>query len=400
MLPMNTWDLISRASVVLKNENLRPWLPLDHHGQGLQSLSVLFLFQAAVFQQLEDEQPGTEPIFLLEEPEAHLHPQAARTLWEHVDKLPGQKLITTHSPYFVQNVPLHNLRLVTLKNGESEVASLPRRIESALPWNESVAKFAAHQGSMLVKSAVSGNVAATSWFNSDVADGLKGCFKDDKDQAQVNSVIGDFRHRCRCLITKQEEHELSFLGRRIRGEIFFARQWILVEGQSEYVLLHAIGRALEYPLDRHGIAVIDFQNNGDADIYPALATAFSIPWQMVTDGDAAADGFRGQIIKRGFTPEELQGRLHTLPSPNSLEDQLIADGHEKRLREILAAVTSDTALTCSFEDFVKRLKKKKIACISRLALQIEGNETLAREMPKAFLTQVLAMKGVNNDARA
>jgi len=40
MLPMNIWDLISRAGVVLQNETLRPWLPLDHHGQGLQSLSV------------------------------------------------------------------------------------------------------------------------------------------------------------------------------------------------------------------------------------------------------------------------------------------------------------------------------------------------------------------------
>lgn len=78
-------------------------------------------------------------------------------------------------------------------------------------------------------------------------------------------------------MTAQEEHELSFIGRRIRGEIFFARRWILIEGQSEYVLLHAIGRALDYPLDRHGAAVIDFQNNGDADIYPALATSFGIP---------------------------------------------------------------------------------------------------------------------------
>ena len=56
MLPMNTWDLISRACVVLKNETLRPWLPLDHHGQGLQSLSVNLLFQAAVFQQPKAEQ--------------------------------------------------------------------------------------------------------------------------------------------------------------------------------------------------------------------------------------------------------------------------------------------------------------------------------------------------------
>ena len=37
-------------------------------------------------------------------PRTHLHPQA-RTLWAHVHGLPGQKIITTHSPYFVQHVP-------------------------------------------------------------------------------------------------------------------------------------------------------------------------------------------------------------------------------------------------------------------------------------------------------
>ena len=31
MLPMNMWDLLSRAGVVLRNENIRPWLPLGHY---------------------------------------------------------------------------------------------------------------------------------------------------------------------------------------------------------------------------------------------------------------------------------------------------------------------------------------------------------------------------------
>jgi putative ATP-dependent endonuclease of OLD family len=258
---------------VLKNEELRPWLPLDHHGQGLQSLSVIFLFQAAAFQQLEEEQPGTEPIFLLEEPEAHLHPQAARTLWERVSELPGQKLVTTHSPYFVQNVPLHNLRLVRLQDGQTELAFMPRSVASDLPWNDGVTQFAAHQGTMLVKNPATGRIDATTWFDPTIAEKLAGCFKANGDQAAIAGAISDLRHRSRGLVTPQEEHELSFLGRRVRGEIFFARRWVLVEGQSEYVLLHAIGRALDYPLDRHGVAVIDFQNNGDAAIYPALATS-------------------------------------------------------------------------------------------------------------------------------
>jgi putative ATP-dependent endonuclease of the OLD family len=393
MLPMNTWDLISRASVVLQNENLRPWLPLNHHGQGLQSLSVIFLFKAAVVQQLEEEQPGTEPIFLMEEPEAHLHPQAARTLWERVSELPGQKLVTTHSPYFVQNVPLHNLRLVTLRDGQSKVAFLPRQIDSDLPWNDGVSQLAAHQAKMFVKGPTGGKISATSWFDAKIAESLAGCFKADPDQPKMESAIKNLRHRCRGMVTPQEEHQLSFLGRRIRGEIFFARRWVLVEGHSEFVLLHAIGRALEFPLDRHGISVIDFQNNGDAAIYPALATSFAIPWWMVTDGDAEAPKFRAHILKRGFTDEDLNGRFMTLPPPNELEDQLLTDGHELRLRSLLAEATTTSALTCPNDEFVKRLKNNKIDCISRLALQVEDDKELALRMPQVFVGLVQSLKG-------
>jgi len=84
-LPLAIEDMLQRTGIVLRNEELRPWLPLGHHGQGLQSLAVIFLFQAAILQQLaETEQSGVEPVFAIAEPEVHLHPQAARTLWERV----------------------------------------------------------------------------------------------------------------------------------------------------------------------------------------------------------------------------------------------------------------------------------------------------------------------------
>lgn len=394
MLPMNTWDLISRASVVLQNENLRPWLPLDHHGQGLQSLSVIFLFQAAVFQQLVEEQPGTEPIFLLEEPEAHLHPQAARTLWDRITALPGQKLVTTHSPYFVQNVPLRNLRLVRLTGGASVVSAMPKRVCSSLVWNDSVARLSPNLGNVFEPDPETNRVCATAWFEARHAENLKGCYR-DQDEAAVSLAVDTLRHDSRGLVTAQEEHELSFIGRRIRGEIFFARRWILIEGQSEYVLLHAIGRALDYPLDRHGAAVIDFQNNGDADIYPALATSFGIPWTMITDGDGEGVKFREQLLKRGFTAADLQDRLKTLPAPRDLEDQLIADGHEALLRTILIEATSNRANQLSAEDFLLALKKNKIPCISRLALRVETDPALALRMPAAFVELVQALKAGN-----
>ena len=75
MVPLKMWDLISRAEVILRNEPDSPWLPLRRQGQGIQSLSIIFLFQAFVDHVLgELYEPDSEPVLALEEPETHLHP--------------------------------------------------------------------------------------------------------------------------------------------------------------------------------------------------------------------------------------------------------------------------------------------------------------------------------------
>jgi putative ATP-dependent endonuclease of OLD family len=390
MLPVGIEDMLQRAGVILRNEDTRPWFPLGHHGQGLQSLAVIFLFQAAVLQQLsESDRPGLEAVFAIEEPEVHLHPQAARTLWERVSALTGQKMMTTHSPYFVQHVPLRDLRLVRLRGGCTEVSSIPRVRVSDIPWNESVTGFVAGPGGKIFEKDLSTNcVAARSWFDKEIADKLAHCFRTDADVAVTREKIVRLRHDCRSLPSAEDEEELRFHGRRVRGEIFFARRWILVEGVSEYLLIHALGQAFGWPLDAHGIAVIDFQQSGNAGIYPALAEAFGLPWNMIVDGDGASEQFQKQIISRGFNDADLVGRFSTLPKPNDLEDQLIADGHEKLLRDILATTGGKAVLTCPLDEFRSRLKNRKTTYMGILAPRVAGDPALAAKMPKAFIDLV------------
>ena len=134
MVPLKMWDLLSKAEIILRNEPDSPWLPLLRQGQGMQSLSVIFLFHAFVEHLLRElYEQDSEPVLALEEPETHLHPQAARTLWGHVRELPGQKIVTTHSPYFVQHVPFRDLRLVRLTKEGTQVKSLPASFSAALP---------------------------------------------------------------------------------------------------------------------------------------------------------------------------------------------------------------------------------------------------------------------------
>ena len=117
----------------------------------MQSLSVIFLFQAFVEHLLAElYEPDSSPLLALEEPETHLHPQAARTLWMHVKNLPGQKLITTHSPYFVQHVPFRDLRLVRLTENGTEVRWLPASFSAQVPHTA---------GLDLIVSASGGHIA-------------------------------------------------------------------------------------------------------------------------------------------------------------------------------------------------------------------------------------------------
>lgn len=394
-LPLAIEEMLQRTGIVLRNEAFRPWLPLGHHGQGLQSLAVIFLFQAAVLQQLaEAEVAGTEAVFAIEEPEAHLHPHAARTLWDHVQSLTGQRLMTTHSPYFVQHVPLRDLRLVRLRGGCTEVAAIPKQIASDLPWNANLDKLVKGEkaSTIFVKDVATSRVAARSWFDQTMACALAGCFKGDADPDALAQTVAGFRRACRVLPSAEEESDLGFHGRRVRGEIFFARHWILVEGVSEYLLVHALGSAYGWDVDAHGVSVIDFQQSGNAGIYPVLATGFGIPWHMIVDGADEGPKFRKQIVDRGFNEDDLVDHFTMLPNGNNLEDQLIEDGHEQLLRDILVTSGMHAARSCSLDVFRGQLKKHKTDYMGPLARRVATDMALAGQMPKPFIDLVVGFR--------
>jgi len=58
-------------------------------------------------------------ILALEEPESHLHPQAQRSLFGHIKAIAGQRIVSTHSPYFAGQAQLEDLRLFIKKGGDT-----------------------------------------------------------------------------------------------------------------------------------------------------------------------------------------------------------------------------------------------------------------------------------------
>jgi putative ATP-dependent endonuclease of the OLD family len=135
-IALQPWDMLQKTEVIYQAHQDQPWLPLMSHGHGIQSLAVIFLFDAYVKLLLaEAYRPESTAILQLEEPETHLHPQATKSVCSTILQLPGQKLVTTHSPYFVQSVPFRQLRLLRMTAHGTAIAWLPPYCTATVPHN-------------------------------------------------------------------------------------------------------------------------------------------------------------------------------------------------------------------------------------------------------------------------
>jgi len=110
--PKKIRDLSKRFSVHF-GENDRNSFSMEYHGMGTRSWASMLTVKA--FMELmeknhEDEAEPFFPILAAEEPEAHLHPNAQRTLYKQLIDTSGQVIISTHSPYIAGLAELSEIR--------------------------------------------------------------------------------------------------------------------------------------------------------------------------------------------------------------------------------------------------------------------------------------------------
>lgn len=99
-------------------------LPVSQHGMGTRSwISFLTLGTYIEWEKknLSDDDSEAESFVILtmEEPEAHLHPQAQQKLYTQISSFSGQKIISTHSPSIVSQAELSNLIHFEKKQGKT-----------------------------------------------------------------------------------------------------------------------------------------------------------------------------------------------------------------------------------------------------------------------------------------
>ena len=122
-------------------------------------------------------------------------------------------------------------------------------------------------------------------------------------------------------LTPEEERTFHSQLRRSRGELLFARCWLLVEGETEVVLFAGAAEALGLDLERAGVRLVPFADS-DLGMLVAVAVHLGIRWLSVVDGDRAGDDYRRTVEQRVD-----RKHLHRVESPyESVEMCLCENG--------------------------------------------------------------------------
>lgn len=197
-------------------------LEIEQNGLGFNNL----IFMAVVLSELAKNQESAYRSLIVEEPEAHLHPQLQRVLLRYLAGIPtgeGEKpvqlFVTSHSPNFASNSKLESLTCL-VETDAGVKTFFPREIEFAKGKREKLERYL------------------------DVT----------------------------------------------RAELFFARRVIFVEGAAELMLVDALATRMGLDLRDHGISLISVEGLNFDSFLPLFGEkALRIPVSLITDADPVGE---------------------------------------------------------------------------------------------------------------
>lgn len=127
------------------------------------------------------------------------------------------------------------------------------------------------------------------------------------------------------LLRNKERQKFDFLVRRTRGELFFARCWLLGEGETEAILFSGAAEVLGVDLEQAGVRCVEYRQ-GDISYFLDAANALGISWHCFADGDEQGLGDQAKALSRLPAKAVKRRHLTVLPGGFSIEPYLAANG--------------------------------------------------------------------------
>ena len=113
-------------------DNANSSFSMEYHGMGTRSWASMLTVKAFTEMLRDSFEKESKPFFSLiaaEEPEAHLHPNAQRTLYNQLASMENQVIVSTHSPYLISMADFSQLRALYKKDAKVYCYQLDKHLE-------------------------------------------------------------------------------------------------------------------------------------------------------------------------------------------------------------------------------------------------------------------------------
>lgn len=274
------WNLFRTMQIMVNEAETGMTFRASDLGMGVQASITIAILKAYSQLKLKNQ----TPIFI-DEPELYLHPQGRRNFYKIIRELADngtQVFITTHSTEFV---------------------SLDR-------FNEiNIVRKSMDKGTYIRKATAADFVA------------------DLKKRNGIESSEADLMFRYKDAYENTGDSQRA-------SEAMFARKVILVEGESESLILPYFFDLLDYDYIAEGVTIVRCGGKSEIDRFYRLYSEFGIPCFVIFDGDKQNIGKDDEEA----TIKKNHGILQMFGSNDDFPDGIVHEryiGFEKRLEENL-----------------------------------------------------------------
>jgi putative ATP-dependent endonuclease of OLD family len=198
------------------------------------------------------------------------------------------------------------------------------------------------------------------------------------------------------VLSDEETRKLNYHVRRSRGELLFARCWLLVEGETEAWVFPAAARASSIDLHRHGVRVVEYSQS-DVGLLAKVANALGIPWYCVIDNDSGRSDYERAVTKN--LGSSTQADRFSFPYPNA-EIHLLGNGYDtvyarfmpKQKQARLTKTPGDPGYWEEYASCLPSKAKTRGAAAVAVEMESRGVGGVTAELT-AVLTKVVALAG-------